>query len=427
MNTDFVLNTFAFLVWGALIMWMCAGFTMLEAGSVRTKNASVICLKNIGLYSIAGLTFYLVGYNLMYLDVGSVIGTLSLGYGPSAEELALLEAVAAEAPAPEIAAAAEAAAANQYSVMSDWFFQMVFVATTASIVSGTLAERVKLWSFFVFTAVLTAIIYPVVGAWTWGGGWLSQMGFSDFAGSTIVHSTGGWAALAGAIVVGPRLGKFRAAGGVKPTPPSNVPAVTLGVLILWLGWFGFNGGSQLALGGVENAVAMSIVLVNTNLAAAGGVLAALIVSRPLLKRVDLLAVLNGAIAGLVSITAGPDILPHGLAILIGAVGGVVCTVGMKLLERMRIDDVVGAVPAHLFAGIWGTLAICIAGGYSFGVQLLGVVVIGVFVFGTSWVTWTLIAKAMGARVSETVEELGQDVAELGIEAYPEFVLMPDSD
>ena len=203
MNTDFVLNTFAFLVWGALIMWMCAGFTMLEAGSVRTKNASVICLKNIGLYSIAGLTFYLVGYNLMYLDVGSVIGTLSLGYGPSAEELALLEAVGAEAPAPEIAAAAEAAAANQYSVMSDWFFQMVFVATTASIVSGTLAERVKLWSFFVFTAVLTMIIYPLVGAWTWGGGWLSQLGFSDFAGSTIVHSTGGWAALAGAIVVGP--------------------------------------------------------------------------------------------------------------------------------------------------------------------------------------------------------------------------------
>ena len=424
---DFVLNTFAFLVWGALIMWMCAGFTMLEAGSVRTKNASVICLKNIGLYSIAGLTFYLVGYNLMYLDVGSVIGTLSFGYGPSAEELALLEAVGAEAAAPEIAAAAEAAAANQYSVMSDWFFQMVFVATTASIVSGALAERVKLWSFFVFTAILTAIIYPIVGAWTWGGGWLSNMGFSDFAGSTIVHSTGGWAALAGALVVGPRLGKFRSDGGVKPTPPSNTPAVTLGVFILWLGWFGFNGGSQLALGGVQNAVAMSIVLVNTNLAAAGGVIAALIVSRPLLKRVDLLAVLNGAIAGLVSITAGPDVLPHWLAIVIGAVGGVVCTAGIMLLERLRVDDVVGAVPAHLFAGIWGTLAVCIAGDYSFGVQLLGVVTVGVFVFGASWVTWTLIAKTMGARVSETVEELGQDVAELGIEAYPEFVLMPDSD
>ena len=429
-QTDFVLNTFAFLVWGALIMWMCAGFTMLEAGSVRTKNASVICLKNIGLYSIAGVTFYLVGYNLMYLDVDdyyNIIGALDFGYGPSAEEKALLDAVSSEAAPGEIGAAAAAAAENQYSVMSDWFFQMVFVATTASIVSGTLAERVKLWSFFAFTAILTAFIYPIVGAWTWGGGWLSDLGFSDFAGSTIVHSTGGWAALAGALVVGPRLGKFRTGGGVKATPPSNVPAVTLGVFILWLGWFGFNGGSVLALGGVENAVTMSIVLVNTNLAAAGGVLAAVIVSRPLLKRVDLLAVLNGAIAGLVSITAGPDILPHGLAILIGAIGGVICTAGIMLLERLRVDDVVGAVPAHLFAGVWGTLAVCIAGDYSFGVQLLGVAAVGVFVFGASWLTWTVLAKTMGVRVSETVEELGQDVAELGIEAYPEFVLMPDSD
>ncbi len=427
-QTDFVLNTFAFLVWGALIMWMCAGFTMLEAGSVRTKNASVICLKNIGLYAIAGIMFYFVGYNLMYLvDPGGIIGTLTFGYGPSAEEIALLNAVAEEAPAAEIAAAADTVTGNQYSVMSDWFFQMVFVATTASIVSGTLAERVKLWSFFVFTIVLTAFIYPVVGAWTWGGGWLSNMGFSDFAGSSIVHSTGGWAALAGALVVGPRLGKYRSDGSVKITAPSNVPVVTLGVFILWLGWFGFNGGSQLALGGVENAVAMSIVLVNTNLAAAGGVMAALIVSRPLLKRVDLLAVLNGAIAGLVSITAGPDVLPHSMALLIGAVGGVICTAGLVLLERLRIDDVVGAVPAHLFAGVWGTLAVCIAGNHSFGIQLLGVVSIGGFVFGASWLSWTLIEKTMGARVSETVEELGQDAAELGIEAYPEFVLMPDSD
>ena len=426
-QTDFVLNTFAFLVWGALIMWMCAGFTMLEAGSVRTKNASVICLKNIGLYAIAGIMFYFVGYNLMYLEVGNLIGTLKFGYGPSAEEIALLTAVGEEAPAAEIAAAVDAVTGNQYSVMSDWFFQMVFVATTASIVSGTLAERVKLWSFFVFTVILTTVIYPVVGAWTWGGGWLSEMGFSDFAGSSIVHSTGGWAALAGALVVGPRLGKYRSDGSVKITPPSNVPIVTLGVFILWLGWFGFNGGSQLALGGVENAVAMSIVLVNTNLAAAGGVMAALIVSRPLLKRVDLLAVLNGAIAGLVSITAGPDVLPHSMALLIGAVGGVICTAGLVVLERFRIDDVVGAVPAHLFAGVWGTLAVCIAGDHSFGIQLLGVVAIGGFVFGASWLSWTLIEKTMGARVSETVEELGQDAAELGIEAYPEFVLMPDSD
>ena len=424
---DFVLNTFAFLVWGALIMWMCAGFTMLEAGSVRTKNASMICMKNIGLYAIAGITFYLVGYNLMYVDVGSVIGTLKFGYGPSAEEIALLEAVSSQAGEAAVATAANSVAENSYSVMSDWFFQMVFVATTASIVSGALAERVRLWSFFMFTAVLTAIIYPIVGAWTWGGGWLSQMGFSDFAGSTIVHSTGGWAALAGALVIGPRLGKFRSDGTVKLTPPSNIPVVTLGVFILWLGWFGFNGGSQLALGGVENAVGMSIVLVNTNLAAAGGVLAALLVSRPLLKRVDLLTVLNGAIAGLVSITAGPDVLPHSIALLIGAVGGTICAAGMKLLERLGIDDVVGAVPAHLFAGVWGTLAVCIAGDYSFGVQLLGVVAVGVFVFGSSWLAWTVFAKIMGARVSETVEESGQDAAELGIEAYPEFVLMTPRD
>ena len=424
---DFVLNTFAFLVWGALIMWMCAGFTMLESGSVRTKNASMICMKNIGLYAIAGITFYLVGYNLMYVDVGSVIGTLSFGYGPSAAELALLEAVGSEAGETAIAAAADAAAENGYSVMSDWFFQMVFVATTASIVSGALAERVRLWSFFLFTAILTAIIYPIVGAWTWGGGWLSQLGFSDFAGSTIVHSTGGWAALAGALVVGPRLGKFRTDGTIKLTPPSNVPVVTLGVFILWLGWFGFNGGSQLALGGVENAVGMSIVLVNTNLAAGAGVVAALVVSRPILKRVDLLTVLNGAIAGLVSITAGPDVLPHSMALLIGAMGGVICASGIRLLEILRIDDVVGAVPAHLLAGIWGTVAVCIAGDYNVGVQLLGVASVGAFVFGSSWLVWTVLSKTIGARVSETVEELGQDAAELGIEAYPEFVLMPPRD
>ena len=241
-ETQFVLNSFSFLVWGALVMWMCAGFTMPEAGSVRTKNASVICLKNIGLYSIAGLTFYLVGYNLMYVGVeeGGWFGSLQFLYGSSADELALLQGQEE---------ALAAVVDNGYSTMSDWFFQMVFVATAASIVSGTLAERVKLWSFFVFIAVLTAIIYPIVGSWTWGGGWLSAMGFQDFAGSTIVHSTGGWAALAGALIVGPRRGKFRNDGSVKPTPPSNVPGVTLGVFILWLGWFGFNGGSQLALGG----------------------------------------------------------------------------------------------------------------------------------------------------------------------------------
>ena len=417
-ESQFVLNTFSFLIWGALVMWMCAGFTMLESGSVRTKNASVICLKNIGLYSIAGLAYYFLGYNLMYVDVTGWIGSFQFLYGPSADELALLDGQE-EAKA--------AVVESGYSVMSDWFFQMVFVATAASIVSGTLAERVKLWSFFAFITVLTALIYPIIGAWTWGGGWLSEMGFQDFAGSTIVHSTGGWAALAGAIVVGARRGKFRTDGSVKPTPPSNVPAVTLGVFILWLGWFGFNGGSQLALGGAVDAVAMSNVLANTNLAAAAGVMAAISVARPILGRVDLLAGLNGAIAGLVAITAGPDIVDHYWAIIIGAIGGIVCTAGMKIMENFKLDDVVGAVPAHLFAGVWGTLAVCIAAGGSFVTQLVGVFAIGAFVFIVSLLVWLVLEKTIGVRVSETVEELGQDTAELGIEAYPEFMLMPDPD
>ena len=417
-ESRFVFNTLSFLVWGALVMWMCAGFTMLESGSVRTKNASLICLKNIGLYAIAGLAYYLVGYNLMYVDVGGWIGSISFLYGPSADEVAL---VAGDE------SARAAVLGTDYAVMSDWFFQMVFVATAASIVSGALAERVRLWSFFVFTLVLTAVIYPVVGAWTWGGGWLDSLGFQDFAGSTIVHGTGGWAALAGALVVGPRRGKFRSDGTVLMTPPSNVPVVTLGVFILWFGWFGFNGGSQLALGSAADVVAMSHVLVNTNLAAAAGVVAALSVSRPILGRVDLLAGLNGAIAGLVAITAGPDFTTHYWAILIGAVGAVICTAGLKLLERLRVDDVVGAVPAHLFAGVWGTLAASIAAGANPAIQLLGVAAIGAFAFTLSWLTWTALARTMGARVSRQVEELGGDVAELGIEAYPEFVLMPEPD
>ena len=419
-ETQFVLNTFSFLIWGALVMWMCAGFTMLESGSVRTKNASVICLKNIGLYSIAGLVYYFIGYNLMYVDVGENgwIGSFEFLHGPSSDELALLGG-------DETAKAA--VIESGYSTMSDWFFQMVFVATTASIVSGALAERVKLWSFFIFIALLTAVVYPVVGAWTWGGGWLAGLGFKDFAGSTIVHSTGGWAALAGAMVVGARRGKFRADGSARPTTPSNIPSVTLGVFILWLGWFGFNGGSQLALAGAVDAVAMSNVLVNTNLAAAAGVMAAISVSRPILGRIDLLAGLNGAIAGLVAITAGPDIVDHYWAVVIGAVGGIICTAGLRFLDAIKIDDVVGAVPAHLFAGVWGTLAVCIAGGGDLFVQVIGILAIGAFVFGVSWVLWTIIEATVGVRVSSTVEQLGQDAAELGIESYPEFVVMPEPD
>ena len=418
-ETQFILNTFAFLIWGALVMWMCAGFTMLEAGSVRTKNASMICLKNIGLYSIAGLAFYFIGYNLMYNNVQSVVGTVVWPlYGPSAAEIALIGGDDS---------ALDGVISNGNSVMSDWFFQMVFVATTASIVSGTLAERVHMWSFFLFTLLLTAFIYPIIGAWTWGEGWLYEMGFQDFAGSTIVHSTGGWAALAGALVVGPRLGKFRPDGSVRATPPSNVVLVTLGVFVLWFGWFGFNGGSQLALGSAGDAVGMSNVLVNTNLAAAAGVITAIALSRLVFGRIDLLVGLNGGLAGLVSITAGPDIVPHVWSVLIGIIGGAICTGGIKLLEIVKVDDVVGAVPVHLFAGVWGTIAVCIAAGGNFVTQIIGILSIGAFVFALSWIVWFAIEKTIGVRVSENTERLGQDAAELGMESYPEFVLMPEMD
>ena len=424
-ESQFIFNTLSFLIWGVLVMWMSAGFTMLESGSVRTKNASMICLKNIGLYSIAGLAYFFIGYNLMYVDVsdfGGIIGALKFMRVPTPEEVTLVTGDDAAS-----AGAIEAVAGAGYSTMSDWFFQMVFVAATASIVSGAVAERVKMWSFFIFVLVLTAVIYPVVGAWTWGGGWLSEMGFQDFAGSTIVHSTGGWAALAGVIVLGPRLGKFRSDGSARPTPPSNILVVTLGVFILWLGWFGFNGGSVLELGTAKAVVTMGHVLVNTNLAAAAGVMAALFVSRPILGRIDLFAGLNGALAGLVAITAGPDIVDHYWAVVIGAVGGVICTGGIRLLEMVKVDDVVGAIPVHLFAGVWGTIAAAIAGGAMIGVQIVGILAVGVFVFATSWIVWKALDLTLGVRVSRDVEELGQDAGELGMESYPEFVLMPEED
>lgn len=423
-ETAFVFNSFSFLIWGCLVMWMCAGFLMLEAGSVRTKNASVICFKNVGLYSIAGLTYYVIGYNLMYTDVdpNGFIGSFEFFYHNSEAEIALLNADSAD---PGYAALVEEVTANGYSVMSDWFFQMVFVATTASIVSGALAERVRLSSFLIFIAILTAFIYPVVGALTWGAGWLANNGFSDFAGSTIVHSTGGWAALAGALIVGPRLGKFRSDGSVRSTPPSNVPVVTLGVFILWLGWFGFNGGSVLALGDAASAVMMSNVLANTNLAACAGLIVALLIAKPLFGRVDLLAGLNGAIAGLVAITAAPDMTNHTLAIFIGGVGGAICALGIKLLEYLKVDDVVGAIPAHLFAGIWGTLAVAFGDSGTFLWQLIGIVVVGAFVFVASGVVWFVLEKTLGVRISEKAERIGQDVSELNIDAYPEFVINPD--
>jgi Amt family ammonium transporter len=413
-ESAFVFNTFSFLFNGVLVMWMAAGFAMLESGLVRTKNTAAICLKNIALYSVAGILYYVVGYSLMYTEVnGGFIGTVSLLYNPSGAEAALLGGSEDPAVLAEVVG-------NGYSQMSDWFFQMVFVATAASIVSGTLAERIKVWPFIIFVVVLTGVLYPIQGSWTWGAGWLSEMGFSDFAGSTIVHSVGGWCALTGAIILGPRKGKYSATGAVYPMPGSNLPLATLGTFILWMGWFGFNGGSQLAAGSAFDISAMAVVFTNTNLAAAGGVVAAMMTSQIVFKKMDLTFALNGAIAGLVSITAGPDLTNHLLSIVIGGIGGVLVVAAVPLLDKLRIDDVVGAISAHLVAGIWGTLAVGIFGAGSLGIQFIGILAIGAFMVATSTVLWLVLKYSIGIRVSEEDEELGLDKAELGMEAYPEF-------
>jgi len=413
-ETAYVFNTFSFLFNGALVMWMAAGFAMLESGLVRSKNTATICLKNIALYSIAGIMFYLVGYSLMYTDVSGYIGSFALFYNPSDAELTLL---GAEEATSEMV---DAVVGGRYSVASDWFFQMVFVATAASIVSGTLAERIKLWPFLIFVVILTAIIYPIQGSWTWGGGWLAKMGFSDFAGSTIVHSVGGWAAVTGALILGARKGKYGPDGRVNPMPGANLPLATLGTFILWLGWFGFNGGSQLALGSALDATAMAIVFTNTNLAAAGGVVAAMLMTQIMYKKVDLTMALNGALAGLVSITAGPDLTNHFMSIIIGGIGGILVVIAIPLLDKLKIDDVVGAISVHLVAGIWGTLAVGIFGAGMLGVQIIGIVSIAAFVIITSSIVWLVLKYTMGIRVSEEDEDIGLDMVELGLEAYPEF-------
>jgi Amt family ammonium transporter len=413
-EAQFVFNSFSFLIHGALVMWMAAGFAMLESGLVRTKNTAAICLKNIALYAVAGILYFLIGYSLMYVDVSGYIGSFSLLYNPSGAELDLINADEAT---PEMITAVTDAG---YSSMSDWFFQMVFVATAASIVSGTLAERIKVWPFLIFTVFLTGLIYPIQGAWIWGGGWLSEMGFSDFAGSTVVHSVGGWAALSGAVILGARKGKYSPDGRVNAMPGANLPLATLGTFVLWLGWFGFNGGSQLALGSALDAAAMAIVYVNTNLAAAAGVLAAMALNQILYKKIDLTIALNGAIGGLVAITAGPDLQNHLLSIIVGGIGGFLVVIAVPLLDRLKIDDVVGAISAHLVCGVWGTLAVGIFGGGSIGVQLLGIVAVGAFVLVTSTIFWLALKFTVGIRVSEEDEEMGLDKAELGMEAYPEF-------
>ena len=406
-ETAFIFNTLLFLIMGAFVMWMAAGFAMLESGMVRSKNVATICVKNVALFAIAGILYYVVGYNLMYSGVDAgFIGEFSMW---SPDDSAYL----GETP--------DFGEGDTYAAGSDWFFQMVFVATAASIVSGTLAERIKLWPFLGFVALLTAIIYPIQGSWTWGGGWLSEMGFADFAGSTIVHSVGGWAALTGALILGARSGRYTSAGAPVAMPGSSMPLATLGTFILWLGWFGFNGGSQLALGSAENAIAISQIFINTNLAAAGGVVAAMIASQMVYKKVDLTLALNGAIGGLVSITAEPLAPSGGLAILIGAVGGLLIVFSVTVLDRFKIDDVVGAIPAHLVCGIWGTLAVVLSNGEaSLVTQLIGIASVGAFVVVTSSIGWLVLKAVVGIRASEEEELLGLDKSELGIEAYPEF-------
>ena len=401
-ETAFVFNTFLFVFSGVLVMFMALGFAMLEAGFVRKKNTSAILLKNIALYSIAGIMFYLIGYSLMYVDVSGWIGSLGGMFYDTADDLT---------------AATEE---GGYSLASDWFFQMVFCATAISIVSGACAERIKVWPFMIFAAFMTGIIYPIYGSWTWGGGWLTEMGFSDFAGSTIVHSVGGWAALTGCLILGPRAGKYGADGKISPIAGANMPLACLGTFILWFGWFGFNGGSQLALGSAADASAMSIVVVNTNIAACGGVVAAIILSQLLYKKIDLSIALNGAIAGLVAITAGPDLSNHFLSMIVGAIGGILCTIAIPMLDKMKIDDVVGAISAHLVAGIWGTLAVGIFGSGDFLVQLIGIVAAAVLVVPLSGVFFYILKGTVGLRVSEETEASGLDSAELTTDAYPEF-------
>ena len=399
-ETAYVFNTFSFLVHGFLVMLMALGFTCLEAGLVRTKNTATICLKNVALYSLAGIMFYLIGYGLMYNDVNGYIGSAALWNPETTVD-----------------------SADGYSKMSDWFFQMVFCATAMSIVSGTVAERIKLVPFLIFAIFLTGIIYPIQGSWTWGGGWLSEMGFSDFAGSTIVHSVGGWAALTGALIIGPRIGKYGPNGQVNAIPGSNLPLATIGTFILWFGWFGFNGGSQLALGTAADAAAIANVYVNTNMAACAGLVAALVLSILLYKKTDLTFVLNGALAGLVAITAGPDVATPLQAMIIGAIGGILTTLAIPLLDKVGVDDVVGAISVHLVSGIWGTLAVAIPGlngSGDMGTQVIGILAIGIFTVILSAVGWFVLKAVYGLRPTEEEENVGLDISELGMDAYPEF-------
>ncbi|MGR3434574.1 MAG: ammonium transporter [Shimia sp.] len=401
----YIMTTLLFLIGGFLVFWMAAGFAMLEAGLVRSKNVTTQLTKNMGLFGIAAIMYWLVGFNLMYPGEFN-------GYVGSFFVITELEPVGL---------AAADASLDYASVASDFFFQLMFCATTASIVSGTLAERIKLWPFLIFVAVLTGFIYPIEASWQWGGGWLSEAGFSDFAGSTLVHAAGGFAALAGAIVLGPRIGKYAADGRVVPMPGSNLALATLGTFILWLGWFGFNGGSQLAAGTVGDITDVSRIFANTNMAAASGAVAALLLTQILYGKVDLTMVLNGCLAGLVSITAEPLAPSLFGSLWIGAIGGVIVVFGVPFLDKLKIDDVVGAIPVHLFAGIWGTIAVVFYNGdASIVTQVTGILAYGIFTFVVAGIVWFILKMTIGIRVDEEDEIAGLDTTELGMEAYPDF-------
>ncbi len=403
---SYALDTFYFLVCGALVMWMAAGFTMLEAGLVRAKNTAEILTKNVGLYAIASIMYMICGYGIMYGGDNPYIPDISF-LGKVDNSVADVVAGGDDAP--------------YYSALSDFFFQVVFVATAMSIVSGAVAERMKLWSFFAFAVVLTGFIYPVQGYWKWGGGFLDQLGFADFAGSGVVHMCGAAAALAGVILLGARKGKYGKNGQINAIPGSNLPLAALGTLILWLGWFGFNGGSELKVSDVGEANAVALVFVNTNMAAAGGLLAALFAARLAFGKADLTMALNGALAGLVAITAEPLTPAPGVATLIGAVGGLLVVFSIVSLDRLKIDDPVGAISVHGVVGMWGLLAVPLTNeDATLTAQLIGMVTIFAWVFITSFIVWLVLKMTVGIRVSEEEEYEGVDISECGLEAYPEF-------
>ncbi|MEW7998924.1 MAG: ammonium transporter [Candidatus Thiodiazotropha endolucinida] len=405
---SYALDTFYFLVSGALVMWMAAGFAMFEAGLVRAKNTAEILTKNVALFAIACIMYMLMGYNIMYPGDGN-------GYFPA---LDLSFMFGGDNSVEDVLASN---GETYYSGMSDFFFQVVFVATAMSIVSGAVAERMKLWAFLLFAVVMTGVIYPLQGYWKWGGGFLDAAGFSDFAGSGVVHLCGAAAALAGVILLGARKGKYTADGRVNAIPGANLPLATLGTFILWLGWFGFNGGSELKISDVGEANAVAAVFVNTNAAAAGGVVAALLTARALFGKADLTMALNGALAGLVAITAEP-LTPVPLeATLIGAVGGLLVVFSIITMDKIKIDDPVGAISVHGVVGMWGLIAVPLTNSdASIGPQLLGLGVIFAWTFVASLVVWLILKIVMGIRVSEEEEYEGVDLGECGLEAYPEF-------